>query len=375
MLLDDSRPWWRVQNAELRCGIVPSNYVKRAKPGLFASIKQSLAGRRDRHDKVAGSSANNSGSNSTTTTNSNSKGFSTLQHPRSATVPLPLVELPPSGQLVTSGSMSSNASGLALDRPSARPLSNSASNIHMQSMLAGSSNGTGTGTNVASALLDGALSSGSGPVRGPVPNPPDAGSPPLPPFTNGVAKTTSANGNLAALGAPVAISIASNGKQLGMALVKFDYVAQKGDELTLRKNDLVYVLEKSNDGWWRVSAAHGSPHAGWFPSNHLVAEDSLEFSKLHKSNPNIANTHFYNDPAEAGVTQYTNSTSAGGLGPKSSSSLSVKPPPPPDYIKQLPPGVLHYVVSLYRFARQHEMELSFEANEYLEVLYLYSFVI
>lgn len=35
LLLDDSKHWWRVQNARNQAGYVPSNYVKKEKPSLF----------------------------------------------------------------------------------------------------------------------------------------------------------------------------------------------------------------------------------------------------------------------------------------------------------------------------------------------------
>lgn len=35
LLLDDTKHWWRVQNARSQSGYVPSNYVKKEKPSLF----------------------------------------------------------------------------------------------------------------------------------------------------------------------------------------------------------------------------------------------------------------------------------------------------------------------------------------------------
>ncbi|KAH7962240.1 cytoplasmic protein NCK2 isoform X1 [Rhipicephalus sanguineus] len=40
VLLDDSKHWWKVQNAQRQAGFVPSNYVKREKPSLFDSIRR-----------------------------------------------------------------------------------------------------------------------------------------------------------------------------------------------------------------------------------------------------------------------------------------------------------------------------------------------
>lgn len=43
LLLDDSKHWWRVQNARNQTGYVPSNYVKKEKPSLFDSIKKKVS--------------------------------------------------------------------------------------------------------------------------------------------------------------------------------------------------------------------------------------------------------------------------------------------------------------------------------------------
>ncbi|CAG9863155.1 unnamed protein product [Phyllotreta striolata] len=42
VLLDDSKHWWKVQNARGQAGYVPSNYVKKEKPSLFDSIKKKV---------------------------------------------------------------------------------------------------------------------------------------------------------------------------------------------------------------------------------------------------------------------------------------------------------------------------------------------
>lgn len=42
ILLDDSKHWWKVQNAKHQSGFVPSNYVKREKPSIFDSIRRKV---------------------------------------------------------------------------------------------------------------------------------------------------------------------------------------------------------------------------------------------------------------------------------------------------------------------------------------------
>uniref|UniRef100_A0A5S6R480 Cytoplasmic protein NCK2 n=1 Tax=Trichuris muris TaxID=70415 RepID=A0A5S6R480_TRIMR len=50
----------------------------------------------------------------------------------------------------------------------------------------------------------------------------------------------------------------------------FEYKPCREDELLLRKDDCIEVMQKSSDGWWRGRC--GS-RVGWFPSNYVV-EDS-----------------------------------------------------------------------------------------------------
>ncbi|KAL5005400.1 hypothetical protein ScPMuIL_018856 [Solemya velum] len=49
VLIDDSRDWWKVQNARNKSGFVPSNYVRRPKPSFFSSLKSTL-GRKNRNE-------------------------------------------------------------------------------------------------------------------------------------------------------------------------------------------------------------------------------------------------------------------------------------------------------------------------------------
>ncbi|KAA0716014.1 Cytoplasmic protein NCK2 [Triplophysa tibetana] len=53
------------------------------------------------------------------------------------------------------------------------------------------------------------------------------------------------------------------------ALVKFSYTAERDDELHLVKGEMVVVMEKCSDGWWRGSH---SGRVGWFLSNYVQEE-------------------------------------------------------------------------------------------------------
>ena len=48
ILLDDSRKWWKVQkiNSREQAGFVPSNFVKRCKPSILTSLKNTLGRRK-----------------------------------------------------------------------------------------------------------------------------------------------------------------------------------------------------------------------------------------------------------------------------------------------------------------------------------------
>lgn len=60
-------------------------------------------------------------------------------------------------------------------------------------------------------------------------------------------------------------------------VVKYPYVAQQDDEVTLARGDRVTVVEKSSDGWWR-GRKEPSGETGWFPSNYVLDEDALDAS-------------------------------------------------------------------------------------------------
>ncbi|XP_076827184.1 SH2/SH3 adapter protein Nck1 isoform X2 [Brachyhypopomus gauderio] len=110
------------------------------------------------------------------------------------------------------------------------------------------------------------------------------------------------------------------------ALVKFNYTAEREDELSLVKGTRVIVMEKCSDGWWRGSF---NGRSGWFPSNY-VTED-------------------------------------GGVGPGGDAAgLSEK-------LAAVVHGanggrVLHAVQALYPFGSANDEELNFEKGEVMEVL-------
>ena len=59
---------------------------------------------------------------------------------------------------------------------------------------------------------------------------------------------------------------------------KFNYTAQRPDELSLVKGERIMVMEKSSDGWWKGQREDQT--AGWFPSNYVEVETTGEADNL-----------------------------------------------------------------------------------------------
>ncbi|KAK1169867.1 cytoplasmic protein NCK2 [Acipenser oxyrinchus oxyrinchus] len=110
------------------------------------------------------------------------------------------------------------------------------------------------------------------------------------------------------------------------AYVKFAYVAEREDELSLVKGTRVAVMEKCSDGWWRGSY---NGQVGWFPSNYVVEEG---------------------EESTADSPSFLTSRQ----GPSVSNGQSTK--------------VLHLVQTLYPFSSVTEEELNFEKGESMEVI-------
>ena len=53
VLLDDSKAWWKVQNNANQAGFVPSNYVKKARPSLLTSLRNTLGRRKGSETRSA----------------------------------------------------------------------------------------------------------------------------------------------------------------------------------------------------------------------------------------------------------------------------------------------------------------------------------
>ena len=54
----------------------------------------------------------------------------------------------------------------------------------------------------------------------------------------------------------------------------FDYDARTKDDLTIRKSDLLEVVQRKSNAWWKAINENGQE--GWIPSNFVAKRDSLE---------------------------------------------------------------------------------------------------
>lgn len=128
------------------------------------------------------------------------------------------------------------------------------------------------------------------------------------------------------------------------AYVKYNYKSNQPDEISLTKGCSVIVLDKSDDGWWKGELDGKS---GWFPSNYVIENidetlpettDNLE-TNLDKSSESAKLTS-----QNAVVDKFSRSS---GL------------------VQNKPNDV---VVALYSFQSQNPEELTFEKDEYLEII-------
>ncbi|VDD93874.1 unnamed protein product [Enterobius vermicularis] len=116
------------------------------------------------------------------------------------------------------------------------------------------------------------------------------------------------------------------------AVAKYSYEPQREDELRLTKGDVVDVLEKSSDGWWK-GVCHGK--TGWFPSNYVDESPPATFASPKQSFDN------------------------GAIVKTAKCNLS---------IPSSAPKVMEIVIALYAFDAQSPEELSFRKGEKLEII-------
>ncbi|KAL4675437.1 hypothetical protein H8959_009582, partial [Pygathrix nigripes] len=55
-----------------------------------------------------------------------------------------------------------------------------------------------------------------------------------------------------------------------MVVALYDYTANRSDELTIHRGDIIRVFFKDNEDWWYGSIGKGQE--GYFPANHVASE-------------------------------------------------------------------------------------------------------
>lgn len=53
----------------------------------------------------------------------------------------------------------------------------------------------------------------------------------------------------------------------------YDYTANRSDELTIHRGDIIGVFFKDNEDWWYGSLGKGQE--GYFPANHVASESKF----------------------------------------------------------------------------------------------------
>ncbi|CAI4232618.1 unnamed protein product [Auanema sp. JU1783] len=114
-------------------------------------------------------------------------------------------------------------------------------------------------------------------------------------------------------------------------VVKFTYEPQIEDELGLTRGEVINVIEKSSDGWWK---GEKNGVTGWFPSNYVEEEAAKTMSN---GNGTVENKKPIND------VSYTSTI------PKLTTTLE-------------------RVVGLYGFEASAQEELSFRKGEKLDIV-------
>lgn len=75
ILLDDSKQWWKVENNQHQSGFVPSNFVKRCKPSILTSLKNTLGRKKPQPKESQPHSSRNGGSDNRSESSIGSETF------------------------------------------------------------------------------------------------------------------------------------------------------------------------------------------------------------------------------------------------------------------------------------------------------------
>uniref|UniRef100_W5NH86 Jouberin n=1 Tax=Lepisosteus oculatus TaxID=7918 RepID=W5NH86_LEPOC len=80
----------------------------------------------------------------------------------------------------------------------------------------------------------------------------------------------------------------------------YDYTANRSDELTIHRGDIIQVLYKDNENWWFGRLANGQQ--GYFPANYVADERGFEEELRHTLEPNPVLSDQQNETADRSPT-------------------------------------------------------------------------
>jgi ankyrin repeat protein len=63
----------------------------------------------------------------------------------------------------------------------------------------------------------------------------------------------------------------------------YPYTAQQKDELTFNEGDLLYIIEKSESGWWKARVGGSKGKEGLIPANYIEASTETVENVLHEA--------------------------------------------------------------------------------------------
>ena len=73
-------------------------------------------------------------------------------------------------------------------------------------------------------------------------------------------------------------------------VAEHDLESNMEDELSLKKGEIIYVIEKSASGWWKGRSDDG--RAGWLPASYLRSPTSHEVQEKKKVIMSVSNFCF-----------------------------------------------------------------------------------
>ncbi|KAL7663786.1 SH3 domain-containing protein [[Candida] zeylanoides] len=127
------------------------------------------------------------------------------------------------------------------------------------------------------------------------------------------------------------------GKPVGFCKALYDYAAQEPDDLALKKDDKIAVVEHLSEDWWKGYPRRSGPDAvGVFPANYVlvISEQEYERSRTAPAPP---------FDEKAAPPQYDQKSQQQSYSPTSyQPSPQQQPPPMAQYSPYPPPAANYY---------------------------------